>query len=242
MLVPRCMYSTPPYPTTASLALAQLVQDIRHNGHRIAQLDPLQRATMGPWASPQSSIHPSLTAQPLATLVQRLRALGTLPDEQEAFLANHLGLAGAKTAANTATTMALIEDLITPLHLHALYNTMGSIPTKTTHPLTNLIQALLSVYCRTLAVEAGHMSCAQQRAWVADAVEAGQATTREQRRHTLRALVHADILERFLAARFPSSKRFGVEGCEVLIPGLLGLCAAFAERGGQRVELAMAHR
>ena len=35
--------------------------------------------------------------------------------------------------------------------------------------------------------------------------------------------VYADHFERFLAKKFQASKRFGIEGCESLIPGLFAL-------------------
>lgn len=127
-----------------------------------------------------------------------------------------------------------------PLRLEALCSQCSSRPTEA---LAQLVRQFLDRYCGTLAVESGHLSCESQRHWVQAAVESQTyAPTAAQQRHVLKALVHADRLERFLAQRFPSSKRFGIEGCEAAIPGLLALCAAFAEGGGRRVELAMAHR
>ena len=50
------------------------------------------------------------------------------------------------------------------------------------------------------------------------------------------------MFERFFAQKFPASKRFGLEGCEALIPGLQAGCARLAVHGVQRVEIGMAHR
>jgi 2-oxoglutarate dehydrogenase E1 component len=36
-------------------------------------------------------------------------------------------------------------------------------------------------------------------------------------------LLETDYFERFLAKKFQASKRFGIEGCESLIPGLFAL-------------------
>jgi hypothetical protein len=52
----------------------------------------------------------------------------------------------------------------------------------------------------------------------------------------------ADSLERFLSVKFPSSKRFGLEGCEALLPGLHALIRASAGHGVERIMLGMAHR
>jgi hypothetical protein len=52
----------------------------------------------------------------------------------------------------------------------------------------------------------------------------------------------ADTLEAFLGARYPASKRFGLEGCEALLPGLHTLLAAAAGHGVERVQIGMPHR
>lgn len=52
----------------------------------------------------------------------------------------------------------------------------------------------------------------------------------------------ADSLERFLSRKFPSSKRFGLEGCEALLPGLHSLIQASAGHGTERIKIGMAHR
>lgn len=162
--------------------------------------------------------------------------------QQQRVLEEHLfgGVHRDGTPSNPSPSAHLINALSSPLRLGAL---PPPPPTATPAPLAHLIRSLLDRYCGTLAVETGHLSCAAQREWVQEAVESrAHAPVPAQQRHVLKALVHADTLERFLAQRFPSSKRFGIEGCEAAIPGLLALCAAFAQRGGRRVELAMAHR
>ncbi len=52
----------------------------------------------------------------------------------------------------------------------------------------------------------------------------------------------ADSLERFLSQKFPASKRFGLEGCEALLPGLHTLIGALAGHGVERIKVGMAHR
>ena len=52
----------------------------------------------------------------------------------------------------------------------------------------------------------------------------------------------AEVFERFLATKFPSSKRFGLEGCEALMPALHAFCRSAAAHGVQRIEVGMSHR
>jgi 2-oxoglutarate dehydrogenase E1 component len=53
---------------------------------------------------------------------------------------------------------------------------------------------------------------------------------------------HAGLFERFLAAKFPSSKRFGLEGIESVIPGLHMFCEKSAELGVNQMQIGMSHR
>lgn len=47
----------------------------------------------------------------------------------------------------------------------------------------------------------------------------------------LRWLLAAQGFEQFLSRKFAASKRFGLEGCEALLPGLLALVEAGAQSG-----------
>ena len=52
----------------------------------------------------------------------------------------------------------------------------------------------------------------------------------------------AELFEQFLANKFPSSKRFGLEGCDALIPALHAFVRTTAGHGTERIEVSMAHR
>jgi 2-oxoglutarate dehydrogenase E1 component len=55
-------------------------------------------------------------------------------------------------------------------------------------------------------------------------------------------LVEAETFETFLGQHFPASKRFGVEGCESLLPALQTIVQYGAQCGVTHVELGMPHR
>jgi len=59
---------------------------------------------------------------------------------------------------------------------------------------------------------------------------------------TLNRLMRSDHLEKFLGSKFPSAKRFGIEGCESLIPGLWAIVEAAVPLGLEGIEMGMAHR
>jgi hypothetical protein len=52
----------------------------------------------------------------------------------------------------------------------------------------------------------------------------------------LRWLLAAQGFEQFLSRKFPASKRFGLEGCEALLPGLLALVETGAASGLRKVK------
>jgi 2-oxoglutarate dehydrogenase E1 component len=109
--------------------------------------------------------------------------------------------------------------------------------------LPDVIESMASRYCGTLAIEYTHLFRQEELAWVQRRFES--ARTRlppSARAAVLRHLIRAEGLELFLAARFPSSKRFGLEGCEALLPGLHALVEASAGHGVRRIEVGMAHR
>ena len=54
----------------------------------------------------------------------------------------------------------------------------------------------------------------------------------------LRWLLAAHGFEKFLSRKFPASKRFGLEGCEALLPGLLALVEEGVQQGLRKVGLA----
>lgn len=53
---------------------------------------------------------------------------------------------------------------------------------------------------------------------------------------------HVEMFERFLATKFPASKRFGLEGTESIIPALHHFCQESARRGVVQLQIGMAHR
>lgn len=64
----------------------------------------------------------------------------------------------------------------------------------------------------------------------------------QERKAFLEVICRADHLERFLGAKFPAVKRFGLEGAEAVIAGLHALVERAALLGVEGVELGMAHR
>ena len=64
----------------------------------------------------------------------------------------------------------------------------------------------------------------------------------EERKLLLYRLTHACKFEEYLAKKWSSEKRFGVEGCEVLIPAMKTVIDESVERGVESFVIGMPHR
>eukprot|EP01050_Picozoa_sp_SAG11_P003604 SAG11_NODE_208_length_12354_cov_19.490167_4_plen_101_part_00 len=58
----------------------------------------------------------------------------------------------------------------------------------------------------------------------------------------MRRLIEAHTFETFLGTKFANDKRFGLEGCETLIPGMLALIDRSAALGVEAMVVGMPHR
>lgn len=58
----------------------------------------------------------------------------------------------------------------------------------------------------------------------------------------LEQLTQSDHYERFCAQKYNTAKRFGLEGCESLIPGLKAMVDTGADNGVSNIIIGMPHR
>jgi 2-oxoglutarate dehydrogenase complex dehydrogenase (E1) component-like enzyme len=70
-----------------------------------------------------------------------------------------------------------------------------------------------------------HIPSKVQCDWIRSHIEGAVKYSygKEQKRVILDRLLWADSFERFVASKYASEKRFGLEGCESLIPGMKAL-------------------
>jgi 2-oxoglutarate dehydrogenase E1 component len=121
----------------------------------------------------------------------------------------------------------------------------GSFRGCPTATLRELIARLQATYCRTLGVEYLHIQDREQRIWLQDRMEPAANEpdlTPEHRRQIFGMLVAAEGFEQFLQLRYPTAKRFSLEGGEALIPLLDTLIEDGAALGVEEMVLGMSHR
>ncbi|XP_018413926.1 PREDICTED: 2-oxoglutarate dehydrogenase-like, mitochondrial isoform X2 [Nanorana parkeri] len=115
---------------------------------------------------------------------------------------------------------------------------------ETSLSLREIIRRLENSYCQHIGLEFMFINDVEQSQWIRQRFETPgiMRFTNEEKRTLLARLVRSTRFEDFLARKWSSEKRFGLEGCEVMIPALKMLIDASSEMGLEYVILGMPHR
>lgn len=110
--------------------------------------------------------------------------------------------------------------------------------------LGQLYDRLKQVYCSNIGYEYMHIPSVERCNWLREKIElaASEPLTQQQRVKILRRLTYADHFEQFLAKKYTSAKRFGLEGAESVIAGMKAMIGRSAELGIDQVVMGMPHR
>lgn len=111
--------------------------------------------------------------------------------------------------------------------------------------LREIIENLEATYCGHVGPEFMHITSLEEKQWLQQRFESIGSHAQygdDARLKVLERLTEAEGLEKHLEARFPGTKRFGLEGGETLIPMLDGLIQRAGEYGAREIVLGMAHR
>nr|KAF6277427.1 oxoglutarate dehydrogenase L [Myotis myotis] len=145
------------------------------------------------------------------------------------------------------------SDLITSIDKLAFYDLREAdldkefqLPTTTfiggsehTLSLREIIQRLESTYCQHIGLEFMFINDVEQCQWIRQKFETPGVMqfSSEEKRRLLARLVRSMRFEDFLARKWSSEKRFGLEGCEVMIPALKTIIDKSSEMGIENVIL-----
>ena len=111
--------------------------------------------------------------------------------------------------------------------------------------LKDIINTLERIYCNSIGYEFMHIVNLEEKQWIQQRIESNDGIPsfeNEVKRHLLERLTAAEGLEKHLDSKYPGTKRFGLEGCESLIPALDEIVQVAGAYGVKEIVLGMAHR
>jgi 2-oxoglutarate dehydrogenase E1 component len=110
--------------------------------------------------------------------------------------------------------------------------------------LREILERLRETYCGSIGFEYMHIPDSDKCNWLRARIETAerQEYSQEEKLRILDRLTWSEMFESFLANKYTAAKRFGLEGCEVLIPGMKALIDRGAELGVESVVIGMPHR
>lgn len=110
--------------------------------------------------------------------------------------------------------------------------------------LREIVNACEKIYCGSYGVEYIHIPDRKPCDWIRDRLEIPEAYkySVDDKRRILDRLIWSSSFESFLAAKFPNDKRFGLEGCESLVPGMKALIDRSVDYGIKDIVIGMPHR
>ncbi|XP_058876083.1 2-oxoglutarate dehydrogenase complex component E1 isoform X2 [Acipenser ruthenus] len=111
-------------------------------------------------------------------------------------------------------------------------------------PLREIIRRLEMAYCQHIGVEFMFINDLEQCQWIREKFEKPGVMqfTLDEKRTLLARMVRATRFEEFLQRKWSSEKRFGLEGCESLIPALKTIIDRSSANGVDNVIMGMPHR
>jgi len=111
-------------------------------------------------------------------------------------------------------------------------------------PLREILKRLEASYCRHIGVEFMFINSLEQCNWIRQRFETPgiMDLDHEAKRLLLARMARATGFEAFLARKWTSEKRFGLEGCEMLIPAMKAIIDKSSELGVESVIMGMPHR
>ena len=112
------------------------------------------------------------------------------------------------------------------------------------YEVNNLIDELKEIYCKNIGIEFQHISNKRERSWIIEKFENSdhKISDKERKKEILKRLISARGLAQFLSSKYPGMKRFGIDGCESLIPLVDTLIKTTSKNGAEQICFGMAHR
>ena len=111
--------------------------------------------------------------------------------------------------------------------------------------LRDIIKTLEEVYCGKIGIECNHILDSEERRWFQKKFESKLTEyvfDDDEKVNIFERLNSADGLAKYLSAKYPGMKRFGIDGAEALVPLVESVIQNCGSIGASQICLGMAHR
>jgi len=111
--------------------------------------------------------------------------------------------------------------------------------------VNEILEILLKTYCSKVGVEYMHMTDPDEKSWIQNRIEGKNkeiSFTEEGKKAILNRVLEAEGFEKYLHTKFVGTKRFGLDGCESLVPAMEQIIKLGGSLGVLEVKIGMPHR
>eukprot|EP00948_MAST-09A_sp_MAST-9A-sp1_P000857 g857.t1 len=120
-------------------------------------------------------------------------------------------------------------------------STTSDGPSKFT--LAQVHEKLKAVYCGTIGYDYMHIPNRDECNWLREKIEViHKPLEKKEAIQVLDRLAYSTMFEGFLATKFGKVKRFGIDGCDAMVPGMKTMIDTVSEHGVHNVTIGMPHR
>ena len=112
-------------------------------------------------------------------------------------------------------------------------------------PLREIVKRLEEIYCGNIGIECNHIMESQERRWFQKKFESklqDYGFTDDEKYNIYERLNSAEGLAKYLSAKYPGMKRFGIDGAESLVPLVESVIQNCGSIGANQMCCGMAHR
>ncbi|WP_367672128.1 2-oxoglutarate dehydrogenase E1 component [Buchnera aphidicola] len=109
----------------------------------------------------------------------------------------------------------------------------------------NIYNKFKKIYCGHFGIEYMHVENVQERTWIQKNIEKQSdhfQLSKKKQKYILKNLIKSEVFEKFLHTTFTGSKRFSLEGADILIPMLHQIIDYAAHQCSSKIIIGMAHR
>ncbi|CAF1479454.1 unnamed protein product [Adineta ricciae] len=110
--------------------------------------------------------------------------------------------------------------------------------------LREILRRLDYVYCRTIGIEYMYINNREQCNWIRERFEdpSQSQLSNDEVHRAVQQLIRTTHFEKFLGSKWATEKRFGVEGCDMLIPAMKMVIDTVIQTGVDTLIMGMPHR